>query len=1033
MHPPLNHPFFASSLVSASNYQALQIPPHTPVLNEAQFEKRAKAYCEGYEKFPYQYVAQQYLGPMSPYRGLLVYHGLGFGKTCSAITFAEALLAQNLKEIWVITSGALEDNFRSQLYRPGAGVSQCMAQTYPSMGMGTRPIDARYKFMTYDRFGNLVKEKADAGLLKEWAKNRTIIIDEAHNLRNPTIKGSKGLEMFLKSAAIGSNNRLVLLTATPMFDRADEIAQMLYYLVLNDHRTDLGMTPKAIQEAKFYNSEWEMVFQQLCANYISYVKGRNPFTLAARLSPVHSGMRIWTPSTVPTIPYSFKSGAAGDGAAMEATDDHDGTWLRWVEDGVFPTELSERHADVMRRLAFVKETVKRKMMEAKKKKETDATPIHTNVLEATNIIYPGGTPKKPKYLVGSDGFQTVFKSLGPSGPFEYYGAPVLFPSATEGYLKTFAAKLYRVAELLQSSQGIVLIYSHFIWSGVMPMAMVLEHLGYTRYKEPKLLRWTEADDANVKNAGAGADALPKTPGRSYAIFCSDPTISGVETFQGMLDEINDPGNKTGERVKVILMSPVGSEGISFLNVREVHILDPWFHLNRLEQVIGRSIRTCSHKNLPLAERNVSVFLHASHDGTEHESYDLYTYRMAAEKKETMMKVERTIQTHALDCSLQKPLHYYPKSLFPFELRQQTSQGGKTVLRLGDPEDAEPVCMPAAQGAQGAPAAIPKARGWRREIYEPMKQISQERLRKQLADGKVWNTEELLRSIGLPIEIGWLGLEALANNPPTGQRLVRHRLKVALLPEAAGREKIRRMPLVAAVPKKERPMAEGCEDLVEMMLQNDMADSKNDTVRMVSFLLTLNVECWEPFAQRVIQENLQTPLTMALWKNGWLISAAEVGGTGTKWVGYILLDLIKKETDTPYRLIEDNGSQWRDATRAEKARIVEGRATLPETPEAPYGFYVLHRRAGQPTTFKLKFLLDATAKREKTGMVGTSIPSGVLRDWIGRLQGMFPKPPSILPNFTIKENQSNRTYLVSWVAYYLGMLGRLRIPPIYKKK
>jgi hypothetical protein len=42
----------------------------------------------------------------------------------------------------------------------------------------------------------------------------------------------------------------------------------------------------------------------------------------------------------------------------------------------------------------------------------------------------------------------------------------------------------------------------------------------------------------------------------------------------------------------------------------IHIMDPWHHLNRLEQVIGRGIRYCSHIDLPEEDRNVLVFLHA---------------------------------------------------------------------------------------------------------------------------------------------------------------------------------------------------------------------------------------------------------------------------------------------------------------------------------------------------------------------------------------------------------------------------------------
>ena len=40
-----------------------------------------------------------------------------------------------------------------------------------------------------------------------------------------------------------------------------------------------------------------------------------------------------------------------------------------------------------------------------------------------------------------------------------------------------------------------------------------------------------------------------------------------------------------------------NEGISLLNIKQVHILDVYFNLNRVDQVVGRGIRQCSHYNV----------------------------------------------------------------------------------------------------------------------------------------------------------------------------------------------------------------------------------------------------------------------------------------------------------------------------------------------------------------------------------------------------------------------------------------------------
>lgn len=63
------------------------------------------------EVYEYQKFVREYMRGASPYRGLLVYHGLGSGKTCSAIATAEALFSVSHKKIIVMTPFSLRDNF----------------------------------------------------------------------------------------------------------------------------------------------------------------------------------------------------------------------------------------------------------------------------------------------------------------------------------------------------------------------------------------------------------------------------------------------------------------------------------------------------------------------------------------------------------------------------------------------------------------------------------------------------------------------------------------------------------------------------------------------------------------------------------------------------------------------------------------------------------------------------------------------------------------------------------------------------------
>jgi hypothetical protein len=68
-------------------------------------------------------------------------------------------------------------------------------------------------------------------------------------------------------------------------------------------------------------------------------------------------------------------------------------------------------------------------------------------------------------------------------------------------------------------------------------------------------------------------------------------------------------NNLGEIIKVLMITSAGSEGINLRNTRYVHIMEPYWHPVRAEQVIGRARRICSHKDLPEELQTVEVFIY----------------------------------------------------------------------------------------------------------------------------------------------------------------------------------------------------------------------------------------------------------------------------------------------------------------------------------------------------------------------------------------------------------------------------------------
>jgi len=148
------------------------------------------------------------------------------------------------------------------------------------------------------------------------------------------------------------------------------------------------------------------------------------------------------------------------------------------------------------------------------------------------------------------------------------------------------------------------VYSQFLsLEGLGVFMAILDHNGFQPYKLVKNNGiWEESSEMK---AGVPAYALytgQSTDDReiSRQIFNQDYS----DTFpQSLKDSIKE------HRLCVFLGSRAAAEGITLADVRRVHIMEPYWNPAIIEQVIGRAIRICSHRKLPLEERTVVVKLY----------------------------------------------------------------------------------------------------------------------------------------------------------------------------------------------------------------------------------------------------------------------------------------------------------------------------------------------------------------------------------------------------------------------------------------
>ena len=132
-----------------------------------------------------------------------------------------------------------------------------------------------------------------------------------------------------------------------------------------------------------------------------------------------------------------------------------------------------------------------------------------------------------------------------------------------------------------------------------------------------------------------------------------------------------------------MLSAAGSEGLDFKFIRQIHILEPWYNINRVEQIIGRAIRTCSHKDLPLIKRNAQIYMHATLLSTNTESVDLFIYRKAEEKAKIIGKITRVLKEHSIDCYLNYEQQKFAELSLNKELSITLSDNSSINYSIGD--------------------------------------------------------------------------------------------------------------------------------------------------------------------------------------------------------------------------------------------------------------------------------------------------------------------------------------------------------------
>jgi len=674
-----------------------------------------------FDKTTVQRFIARFMNPSTPYTSCLLYHGVGVGKTCGAITVAEAFLdILPDKKVFILSPPSIADNFNRTIFnvqklvklptRERALVGrrwdspQCTGIDYLTMtGMQDEKdkakitkevanlIKKRYAIMGYGVFANYVKKQILGRVPKHVSEEERIrleneelyhtfadhllIIDEAHNLRDEDRRAGDELDaraaedaaqgklvktILKRILPVADGMRLLLMTATPMYNVSTEIIGLLNLLILNDTK-DPGALLKSDTLFKKKGKECELLKETeatittIANRYVSYMRGENPYSFPLRLAPANQmGTRVLT--EYPTIPLPKKETTITMSNALK----HILQALPLVPTLYDPaTPAGQVLQRAIERYHKSSEDVEGDEEDINKK-------VFSKMVLMSNIIYPDGSSE-------INGWDNYFKDeeFGELPRLRRYrwmprdGTASIDDIFGPRHLADYAPKMATILRSMKTCKGIGFIFSQSITGGVVPLGIALERAGWTRVlsngraepllKDPPPLPYGR-QCALCEHHEDGHDRdHPFTPA-NYVLLTGQekltPHLDATVQYASLFPK-DDPTAPYGSRVKLILGSKVASEGLDLKCIREIHLLDPWWHLNRIEQIIGRGVRFCSHALLPLEERTCTIHLHVATLPSTYETADLYSYRLAARKSIQIGLLQRALKGGAFDCNIHR--------------------------------------------------------------------------------------------------------------------------------------------------------------------------------------------------------------------------------------------------------------------------------------------------------------------------------------------------------------------------------------------
>lgn len=577
----------------------------------------------------YQTFVSRYLDNASPYKDLLIYHGLGAGKTATLINLYNVLY--NATPGWnlflLIRASLHNEPWLAELKK----------------WLQEKDFDDRMKnihFVHYD------SPYADKNFLEEMkqsdsSKKNIFVIEEAHNfIKNvysniSSREGKKAqiiYDYITREKLEKPDTRVVCISATPAINTPYELALMFNLLRPGSFpSSEAQFNSIFVQGGTFptINQSTKNTFQRRILGLVSFYIGATTDYFASQMR--HNVDVMMSDYQTKAYEHYEEIEEMQMKRSLGKSESYR-TYTRQACNFVFPHIDQHVNAESRPRPGKFRITEREAAQYEEGEVALDKKSQLAKYIEALNMYttrltkYFDDTNSKDranKHTLYDDVKSFTDKHKGDYDSFLKDKHSMLFD-----IMKECSHKMVRIILNISLSKGPVLVYSNYVlMEGLQIFKLYLSYFGYSHISKDN------------------------RPGFSYAEF-----HGGIDQKERAktVSIFKDPKNMYGELAKIILISPAGSEGISLFNMRQVHIMEPYWHETRIIQMIGRAVRFCSHKALPKEERHVDVYRYKSVRKNSKQTSDQFIEDLARSKDNLIQSFLDPIKEAAVDCAMFQP-------------------------------------------------------------------------------------------------------------------------------------------------------------------------------------------------------------------------------------------------------------------------------------------------------------------------------------------------------------------------------------------